>query len=129
MLTDSGDHYKQQTITQLEQIMGAEAAYPEEERLTLHMIGFGPYVDIQFVEKLADIGNGSFISCQTGGDMDRLDLVKAFSHLASHPAVKVSLMREIRGAPTRAAGSKAARCVLLRTTGKQPEAVLCTIEV
>jgi hypothetical protein len=97
MLTDSGDWYKQQSLDQVRHIMAAEAHLPEAEQLTLHMIGFGPDVDEKFVEELATIGNGSHLVCQTGGEVDRLDLVKAFSRLAAEPALKVSLLQQLRG--------------------------------
>ena len=103
MLTDSGDWHKEASLQQLRHIMTAEQRLPEEERLALHMIGFGPAVDIHFVEQLADIGGGSHIVCQTGGEVDRLDLVKAFSRLAAKPALKVSLMQELRGGNSSAA--------------------------
>jgi hypothetical protein len=97
MLTDSEDCGKQQSLDYMRQIMAAEASLPEAEQLTLHMIGFGPSVDHQFVEDLATIGNGSHLVCQTGGEVDRLDLVKAFSRLAAEPALKVSLLQQLRG--------------------------------
>jgi hypothetical protein len=97
MLTDSGDWCKQQSLAYMRQIMAAEASLPEAEQLTLHMIGFGPSVDHEFVEDLATIGNGSHLVCQTGGEVDRLDLVKAFSRLAAEPALKVSLLQQLRG--------------------------------
>jgi hypothetical protein len=97
MLTDSGDSVKQQSLDRMRQIMAAEANLPEAEQLTLHMIGFGPDVDEQFVEELANIGNGSHLVCHTGGEMDRLDLVRAFSRLAAEPALKVSLLQQLRG--------------------------------
>jgi hypothetical protein len=100
MLSDSEDWYKSQSLQTLRSMMAAEQGLPEEERLTLHMIGFGPDVDLAFVEQLADIGNGSHLVCQTGSDMDRLDLVKAFGRLAAQPALKVSLMHELRGRPS-----------------------------
>jgi hypothetical protein len=97
LLTDSGDWHKDHSLQTLRQIMAAEQKYPEDERLTLHMIGFGSGVDLCFVEQLADIGNGSHLVCQTGSDVDRLDLVKAFGRLAAQPALKVSLMHELHG--------------------------------
>jgi hypothetical protein len=97
LLTDSGDWYKQQSLNQMRNIMAAEACLPEPVQLTLHMIGFGPEVDENFVEELGTIGNGSHLVCQTGGEIDRLDLVKAFSRLAAEPALKVSLLQQLRG--------------------------------
>ena len=105
MLTDSGDWDKQNSLQTLQQIMSQEAQLPDNERMTLHMIGFGPDVDRAFVQQLANIGNGSYLVCQTGGDVDRLDLVKAFGQLAAQPALKVSLLQQLRGG---AAGSACA---------------------
>ena len=105
MLTDSGDWHKDSSLQTLRNIMQQESQLSEDERLTLHMIGFGPNVDLHFVEQLADIGNGSHLVCQTGGDVDRLDLVKAFGQLAAQPALKVSLLQQLRGGA--AAGAQA----------------------
>lgn len=108
MLTDSGDWHKDSSLQILRAIVAQEAALPEEQRLTLHMIGFGPDVDVRFVEQLADAGSGSHLVCQTGGDMDRLDLVKAFGQLAAQPALKVSLLHALRGGAAPAAAAAAA---------------------
>lgn len=110
MLTDSGDNYKSNSLQTFQAIMAQEAQLADEERLTLHMIGFGPAVDLQFVEQLANMGNGSHLVCQTGGDVDRLDLVKAFGQLAAQPALKVSLLHTLRGTAPAAAGGNASRC-------------------
>ena len=104
MLTDSGDWEKASSLHQLQSIMASETQLPEEEQLSLHMIGFGPDVDVQFIESLADCGNGSHMVCQTGGDVDRLELVKAFSQLAAQPALKVSLLQTLRGTTTSSNG-------------------------
>jgi secreted protein with Ig-like and vWFA domain len=96
MLTDSGDNYAHVTVPNLTAIMQEEAQLPTDEQLTVHMFGFGQGVNEAFIEQLANIGNGSHFTCQTGGDMDRVNLVRAFTRLASQPAVKVSLMQEIR---------------------------------
>jgi hypothetical protein len=110
MLTDSGDNDVNATVPALTAIMQEEALLPAEEQLTVHMFGFGPDVHEAFIEQLANIGNGSHFTCQTGGDMDRVNLVRAFTRLASQPAVKVSLMQEIR------AGSAAGyKCESLHT--------------
>lgn len=71
--------------------MEEEQNLPEAERLTVHVIGFGHGVDEMFIKQLADIGNGSHMTCSAAKDIDRLRLVKAFSRIAAHPALKVSL--------------------------------------
>jgi putative aminopeptidase FrvX len=106
MLTDSADWEKTHSLQVLRKIMESEQQLPEEERLTLHMIGFGVDVDTAFITALADIGNGSYLVCQTGSDMDRLDLVKAFSQLAAQPALKVSLLQILRGGTSAVAASQ-----------------------
>ena len=109
MLTDSADRDKDQSIELVYNMMECEAQLPEEQRLTLHVIGIGPHVDLPFVEELAEMGNGSHLVCQTGGDMDRLELVKAFGHLAAQPALKVSLLQTLRGGASAAtAGAQGA---------------------
>ena len=110
MLTDSGDWHKSSSLQTLQNIMAQEGQLPEDQRLTLHMIGFGSGVDLHFVEQLATLGNGSHLVCQTGGDMDRLDLVKAFGQLAAQPALKVSLLHTLRGG---APAGHASKCVPL----------------
>ena len=91
LLTDSGDWEKSSSTSVLTSIMAQEQNLPEAERLTMHVIGFGPGVDEAFIKRLADIGNGSHMTCQAASDIDRLTLVKAFARIAAHPALKVSL--------------------------------------
>jgi hypothetical protein len=104
MLTDSGDFDKEGSLQTMRSIMAQESQLPEDQRLTLHMIDFGPDVDVNFVERLASIGNGSHLVCQTGGDVDRLELVKAFGQLATQPALKVSLLQAVRTTSAAALG-------------------------
>ena len=110
LLTDSEDWHHSSSVQQLLNIMAAESQLPESEQLSVHVIGFGARVDVNFIEQLATIGNGSHLVCQTGGDMDRLDLVTAFSQLAAQPALKVSLLATLRGAPVAAASAPPAGC-------------------
>lgn len=56
------DHY--QAIPALKAMMQEEAALPEDEQVTLHMLGFGPHVDAKYIERLANLGNGSFLTCR-----------------------------------------------------------------
>jgi hypothetical protein len=91
LLSDSEDWHKRDSCQALKDIMAHEASLPEAERLTVHVIGFGPSIDEAFIRKLADIGEGSHMSCQAATDFDRLNLVKAFSRIAAQPALKVSL--------------------------------------
>lgn len=91
LLTDSEDWYKASSTDVLRRIMQVEQNLPEAERLTVHVIGFGPGVDENFIRDLANIGNGSHLTLQAAKDMDRLCLVKAFARIAAQPALKVSL--------------------------------------
>lgn len=92
LLSDSGDHYKSSSEKVLRGIMQKEQQYPEAERLNVHVIGFGPGVDARFIQQLATIGCGSHFTCQAARDMDRLNLVKAFSRIAARPADQVALV-------------------------------------
>eukprot|EP00892_Ulva_mutabilis_P011345 jgi/Ulvmu1/8583/UM045_0026.1 len=92
LLTDSEDWVKATSVDVLRWIMEAEAALPEAERLTVHVIGFGPGVDEGFIQQLAAIGRGSHFTCQAARDMDRTNLVRAFSRIASRPADQVALV-------------------------------------
>jgi hypothetical protein len=97
LLTDSEDWVKTQSKKVLRQIMESEQKLDEAERLTVHVIGFGPDVDEGYIEALARIGNGSHLCCHAARDMDRLNLVQAFSTIAAHPAIKVSLLKQTAG--------------------------------
>lgn len=77
----------------LQDIMKTEQQYPEEQRLTLHVIGFGPGVDSSYIQELASIGCGSHFTCQAAMDIDRLNLVKAFSRIAAKPSAQVALVQ------------------------------------
>lgn len=60
------DHY--QAVPALKAMMHEEAALPEDEQVTLHMLGFGPHIDEKYIERLATLGNGSFLTCRCGSD-------------------------------------------------------------
>ena len=92
LLTDSGDAVKDSSAQVLQQIMTREQQLPEAERLTVHVIGFGPGVDERYIQQLASIGGGSHFTCQAARDMDRTNLVKAFSRIAARPADQVALV-------------------------------------
>ena len=92
LLTDSEDWVKKTSVNVLMKIMASEKALPEAERLTVHVIGFGPGVDERFIQQLASIGGGSHFTCHAARDMDRTNLVKAFSRIAARPADQVALV-------------------------------------
>ena len=92
LLTDSGDAVKDSSAQVLQQIMAREQQLPEAERLTVHVIGFGPGVDKHYIQQLASIGGGSHFTCRAARDMDRTNLVKAFSRIAARPADQVALV-------------------------------------
>jgi hypothetical protein len=81
------------SLSTLNRIMREEESLLEQQRLTLHMIGIGPDVRHEFVQRMASIGNGSFLNCPTSCDLDRLVLVQAFSRLAAQPATRISLVQ------------------------------------
>lgn len=92
LLTDSEDWVKASSVDVLQHIMEGEKQLPEAERLTVHVIGFGPGVDESFIQQLATIGCGSHFTCQAARDMDRTNLVKAFSRIAARPGDQVALV-------------------------------------
>lgn len=92
LLTDSEDWVKASSVDVLQRIMEGEKQLPEAERLTVHVIGFGPGVDESFIQQLATIGCGSHFTCQAARDMDRTNLVKAFSRIAARPGDQVALV-------------------------------------
>lgn len=57
-----GDHY--QAVPALKAMMAEEAALPEDQQVTLHMLGFGPHIDEKYIERLANLGNGSYLTCR-----------------------------------------------------------------
>ena len=59
---DVDDHY--QAMPALKAMMHEEAALPEDEQVTLHMLGFGPHIDEKYIERLADLGKGSYLTCR-----------------------------------------------------------------
>lgn len=69
-----------------------EQRLPMAQRLTVHVIGFGPHVDGNFIKQLAIIGGGSHFTCQAAADMDRTNLIKAFSRIAARPSDKIALI-------------------------------------
>jgi hypothetical protein len=91
LLTYSGDWHRSSSNRVLRRIMRQEQTLPEGERLTVHVIGFGQSVDAEFIKQLADIGNGSHMTCHAAQDIDRRRLVHAFKRIAAHPALKVCL--------------------------------------
>lgn len=92
VLTDSGDCKKATGLATMREIMQKELQHPEAERLAVHVIGFGPQVDGNFIRDLAAIGGGSHFTCHAAIDMDRLKLVKAFTRIAARPADQVALV-------------------------------------
>lgn len=83
-------------IETMQDIMRAERELPETERLTVHVIGFGPHVIHSYVEQLAALGGGSHMVCQGAHDTDRIHLIRAFTRIAAQPALQVALVPDAR---------------------------------
>lgn len=69
LLTDSGAHDSQATLSYLRQAMQCEAN--RSDAVTLHALGFGQGVNANFMADIASIGNGSFHTITQTDDMGR----------------------------------------------------------
>jgi len=69
LLTDSGAGDSQATLSYLRQVMRLEAN--RSDAVTLHALGFGQWVNANFMADIANIGNGSFHTISQTDDMGR----------------------------------------------------------
>ena len=92
LLTDAEEWEQGDAAHTLMDVMEQEEVLPEGERLIVHVIGFGRDVNQNFIAELAELGNGSHMTCRAAKDMDRLKLIHAFARIAAQPQVQIGLV-------------------------------------
>lgn len=91
LLTDAEEWEQGDAAATLRGIMEQEQHLPENDRLMVHVIGFGRDVNEEFIAELAELGHGSHITCRAAKDMDGLRLIHAFARIAAQPQLQIGL--------------------------------------
>eukprot|EP01025_Chloroclados_australasicus_P037498 TRINITY_DN3829_c0_g1_i3.p1 TRINITY_DN3829_c0_g1~~TRINITY_DN3829_c0_g1_i3.p1 ORF type:complete len:802 (-),score=42.11 TRINITY_DN3829_c0_g1_i3:263-2668(-) len=91
LLTDSGAGDVQQTIDYLNDIMAKEASQPSP--LCIQALGVGQYVNENFLQNIAKIGNGSYRKMNGENDVPMgLEMSDVFTALAEQPDINVGVL-------------------------------------